>query len=56
MVSRPSRASKVRVLRGVSIRAVTRVTTVEDWIAGQKSGSRRSRRSCGVGGLVLCGP
>lgn len=35
--------SKVRVLRGWDSRAVTRVRRVEDWIAGQDEGSRRSR-------------
>lgn len=43
-VRRPSRASKVRVLAGLSRRAVTRVRRVEDWMAGQLAGSRRSRR------------
>jgi hypothetical protein len=50
-VRRPSRLSKVRVLIGVSIRAVTSVRRVADWIAGQLKGSRRSRRS--YMGLVL---
>jgi len=45
-VSRPSRASKVRVLVGASMRATTRVRSVADWMAGQLKGSRRSRRSC----------
>lgn len=45
-VSRPSMASKVRVLAGVERRAVTRTRRVWDWIAGQFVGSRRSRRSC----------
>ena len=44
-VRRPSRVSKVRVLEGLERRAVTRVRRVEDWMAGQKEGSRRSRRS-----------
>ena len=45
-VSRPSRFSKVRVLRGVSRRATTRTSRVAAWMAGQLTGSRRSRRSC----------
>ena len=44
-VRRPSRVSKVRVLRGRSRRATTRVRRVADWMAGQLEGSRRSRRS-----------
>ncbi len=44
-VSKPSRVSKVRVLRGLSRRVTTRVRRVEDWMAGQLEGSRRSRRS-----------
>jgi hypothetical protein len=44
-VSRPSRFSKVRVLRGVSRRATTRTRRVAAWMAGQFTGSRRSRRS-----------
>jgi hypothetical protein len=42
---RPSRFSKVRVFWGVSMSAVTSVRRVADWMAGQKSGSIRSRRS-----------
>jgi len=42
-VNRPSSSSKARVLAGVSISAQTRVRIVEEWIAGQFSGSRRSR-------------
>jgi hypothetical protein len=34
----------VRVFCGVSIRQHTRVMIVEDWIFGQLTGSRRSRR------------
>ena len=41
--SRPSRLSKVRVFCGVSMSAVTSVSRVADWMAGQKSGSMRSR-------------
>jgi hypothetical protein len=53
-VRRPSRDSKVRVLRGWEIRAVTRVRRVADWMAGQLTGSRRSRRSWkGLGWLVV---
>ncbi len=44
-VRRPSRVSNTRVLWGVERRAQTRVRRVEDWIAGQFEGSRRSRRS-----------
>ena len=51
-VSRPSRVSKVRVLRGVERRAATRVCSVEEWIAGQSVGSRRSRRSWSGGGRL----
>lgn len=45
MVRRPSRVSKVRVFAGAERRAQTRVRSVEDWMAGQLEGSRRSRRS-----------
>ena len=45
MVRRPSSASNVRVFCGVSISAHTRVMIVADWMAGQFTGSRRSRRS-----------
>ena len=44
-VRSPSRVSNVRVLNGLSSRAVTSVRRVEDWMAGQEEGSRRSRRS-----------
>lgn len=44
-VKRPSRDSKVRVLRGWERSVVTRVRRVADWMAGQEEGSRRSRRS-----------
>jgi len=44
IVRRPSRVSNVRVFCGVSIRAHTRVMIVADWIAGQFTGSRRSKR------------
>ena len=47
-VRRPSSVSKVRVLSGCERRVVTRVRSVEDWMAGQFRGSRRSRRSCCV--------
>ena len=52
MVKRPSRASNVRVFFGLSIRAQTSVIIVADWIAGQLTGSRRSRR-CYTSILVL---
>ena len=44
-VRRPSRDSNVRVFLGALRSADTRVRRVEDWIAGQEVGSRRSRRS-----------
>lgn len=49
-VRRPSSDSNVRVLAGRSRRLATRVRMVEDWIAGHEDGSRRSRRSCNMGG------
>lgn len=45
MTRRPSRDSKVRVLPGWPRRADTRASRVEDWIAGQFVGSRRSSKS-----------
>lgn len=52
-VNRPSRSSNVRVFRGVSMRAVTRVRRVADWIAGQLTGSRRSKRSFEVVNILI---
>ena len=46
MVKRPSRVSNVRVFLGVSMSEQTSVRRVADWIAGQLTGSRRSRRCC----------
>lgn len=48
MVKRPSRVSNVRVFLGVSMSEQTRVRRVADWIAGQLTGSRRSRRCYGM--------
>ena len=43
--SRPSTASKVRMLAQLPRRAVTRTRRVRDWMAGGLAVSRRSRSS-----------